>query len=36
MHLKKLFAGIHSVDFNADFTEITTMKSSAQEKVGLL
>jgi len=28
MHLKKLFAGIHKVEFNAESTEILSMKSS--------
>ena len=35
MHLKKLFAGIHKVDFNKDFTEIVSMISSANEVVTL-
>lgn len=35
MHLKKLFAGIHKVDFNKDFTEIVSMISSANEVVPL-
>lgn len=34
-HLKKLFAGIHLVDFNRDNTAIIAMKSSANEIVKL-
>ena len=34
-HLKKLFAGIHLVEFNADSTGIIAMKSSAKEYVPL-
>ena len=33
MHLKKLFAGIHTVEFNSDSTAIMSMNSSAGEKV---
>ena len=35
MHLKKLFAGIHSVQFNSDTTLILALNSSAGEKVPL-
>ena len=35
-HLKKLFAGIHSVQFNTDETEITAMKSLEGEVVPLI
>lgn len=35
MHLKKLFAGIHKVDFNKEYTEIVSMISSANEVVVL-
>ena len=34
-HLKKLFAGIHSVEFNADQTAIVAMKSALGEYVAL-
>ena len=34
-HLKKLFAGIHSVQFNPDETEIVAMKSLEGEVVPL-
>lgn len=34
-HLKKLFAGIHNVDFDDGFTCITTMKSLEGESVTL-
>lgn len=35
MHLKKLFAGIHTVEFSSDNTYILSMNSSAGEKVPL-
>lgn len=35
-HLKKLFMGIHCVNFSEDKTQITAMKSSAKEVVQLL
>ena len=35
-HLKKLFAGIHTVEFNKDMTAIVAMKSSLGEYVPLL
>ena len=35
-HLKKLFSGIHSVQFNPDHTEITTMRSLEGEVVPLM
>lgn len=35
MHLKKLFAGIHRVEFNKDATQILAMVSSAEEHVQL-
>lgn len=34
-HLKKLFAGIHAVQFNSDNTEIVAMKSLEGEVVSL-
>ena len=33
MHLKKLFAGIHKVEFNKDNNQILAMISSADEVV---
>lgn len=35
MHLKKLFAGINSVEFNKESTQIYSMFSSAKEQVKL-
>jgi hypothetical protein len=35
MHLKKLFGGIHKVEFNIDSTQILSMISSADEVVPL-
>lgn len=35
MHLKKLFAGINSVEFNTEATQIYSMLSSAKEQVKL-
>lgn len=35
-HLKKLFMGVHSVDFSEDKTQILSMKSSQNEVVRLL
>jgi dynein heavy chain 2 len=35
MHLKKLFGGIHQVEFNKENTEIYSMVSSAKEFVKL-
>lgn len=35
-HLKKLFAGIHTVQFNSDETEIIAMKSLEGEVVPLV
>ena len=36
MHLKKLYAGIHSVEFKDNNTVISAMKSSSDEKVPLI
>lgn len=35
-HLKKLFMGIHTVEFNSDHTTITHMISANQERVSLI
>jgi len=35
MHLKKLFAGIHKVEFNKEFNQILSMISSNDEVVKL-
>lgn len=35
MHLKKLFAGINTVEFNKDASQIFSMISSAKEVVRL-